>query len=246
MANTGWIKLHRKIENSWIWEDPEKLKAWLDILLMVNHEDREIVINGKPVVIHAGQRFTSLAKLARRWGWTRRKVERFLGTLTGTGMVTATGTRCGTLLTIENWALYQGGRDTKRDNNGDTNGDADGAQTRMNKNIKKEEVYRASAPFLPPTVEEVAAYCRERNNQIDAEGFWDYYAARGWKLSKGAPMKDWKAAVRYWETREKSKQPSGTKFSNFEGRQQSEEEMNDLIRAQYKRMVEDDGTHVKD
>ena len=207
MADSGWIKLHRKIENNWIWEDPEKLKAWLDILLMVNHEDREIVINGKPVVIHAGQRFTSLAKLARRWGWTRRKVERFLGTLTGTGMVTATGTRCGTLLTVENWAFYQSVRDTKRDNNGDTNGDADGAQTRMNKNIKKKEgIYRASAPFVPPTVEEISAYCRERNNQIDAEEFFDYYEARGWKLSKGAPMKDWKATVRGWEKRQSTEQ----------------------------------------
>ena len=57
--------------------------------------------------------------------------------------------------------------------------------------------------FTPPSVEEVTAYCRERHNGIDPEQFVDYYTARGWDLSKGRKMKDWKAAVRTWEKNEK-------------------------------------------
>ncbi|MBQ8585798.1 MAG: hypothetical protein IJ452_05900 [Butyricicoccus sp.] len=53
---------------------------------------------------------------------------------------------------------------------------------------------------MPPAVDAVAAYCRERGNDIDAEKFCDYYAARGWKLGQ-EPMADWKAAVRSWERR---------------------------------------------
>lgn len=53
--------------------------------------------------------------------------------------------------------------------------------------------------FTPPTVEEVAAYCRERNNGIDAEYFVDYQTARDWVLSNGKRMRDWKATVRTWE-----------------------------------------------
>lgn len=53
--------------------------------------------------------------------------------------------------------------------------------------------------FKPPTLEEVKLYCSERSNKIDPEYFLDYYETRGWKLSKGQPMKDWKAAVRTWE-----------------------------------------------
>jgi len=53
--------------------------------------------------------------------------------------------------------------------------------------------------FVPPTVEEVKAYCKERNNNIDAEYFIDYYEARNWELSKGRKIKDWKACVRTWE-----------------------------------------------
>ena len=53
--------------------------------------------------------------------------------------------------------------------------------------------------FKPPTVEEVAAYCRERNNGIDAEYFVDYQTARNWILSNGKKCKDWRATVRTWE-----------------------------------------------
>lgn len=60
----------------------------------------------------------------------------------------------------------------------------------------------ARARFTPPTVEEVRAYCLDRNNGIDPETFVDYYTARGWELSKGRKLKDWKAAVRTWEKNE--------------------------------------------
>lgn len=57
-----------------------------------------------------------------------------------------------------------------------------------------------SRRFIPPDVDEVQAYCRERNNHIDAQRFVDFYASKGWKVGK-EPMKDWKAAVRTWERR---------------------------------------------
>lgn len=50
-------------------------------------------------------------------------------------------------------------------------------------------------------MDEVAAYCRERNNGIDAQRFLDYYQANGWMVGK-AKMKDWRAAVRNWERQE--------------------------------------------
>ena len=52
--------------------------------------------------------------------------------------------------------------------------------------------------FVPPTLEEVQAYCYERNNGVDAERFIDYYTSNGWLVGKNK-MKDWKAAVRTWE-----------------------------------------------
>lgn len=52
--------------------------------------------------------------------------------------------------------------------------------------------------FIPPSVEEVEQYCIERNNNIDAQSFIDFYESKGWMIGKNK-MKDWKAAVRTWE-----------------------------------------------
>ena len=52
--------------------------------------------------------------------------------------------------------------------------------------------------FTPPTLEEVTAYCIERNNSVDPQHFIDYYTSNGWLVGKNK-MKDWKAAVRTWE-----------------------------------------------
>ncbi|MBQ1574260.1 MAG: hypothetical protein IIZ78_24320, partial [Clostridiales bacterium] len=54
-------------------------------------------------------------------------------------------------------------------------------------------------PISPkPTLEEVKAYCQERNNNVDPERWFNYYTSNGWKVGRN-PMKDWKAAVRTWE-----------------------------------------------
>ena len=57
--------------------------------------------------------------------------------------------------------------------------------------------------FKPPTLEEVQAYCAERGNLVDAQSFVDFYESKGWYVGKNK-MKDWKAAVRTWERRNKS------------------------------------------
>ena len=70
------------------------------------------------------------------------------------------------------------------------------------KNKMLEENIPANNPkrkrFVKPTVEEVRQYCIERNNNVNAEQFFDYYESNGWKVGKNA-MKDWKACVRTWE-----------------------------------------------
>ena len=55
--------------------------------------------------------------------------------------------------------------------------------------------------FRPPAVEEVAAYCAERRNNVDSQAWWDFYQSKGWMVGKNK-MKDWKAAVRTWEKRD--------------------------------------------
>lgn len=55
--------------------------------------------------------------------------------------------------------------------------------------------------FTPPTVDDVRAYAREKGYTIDAERFVDFYASKGWMVGK-SPMKDWRASVRNWVSRD--------------------------------------------
>lgn len=56
--------------------------------------------------------------------------------------------------------------------------------------------------FSPPSVQDVADYCREKDCAVDAQRFVDYYSSVGWKRGK-TPIKDWKAAVRSWERKDR-------------------------------------------
>ena len=60
--------------------------------------------------------------------------------------------------------------------------------------------------FSPPSVEDVRAYCLDRGNTVDADAFVDFYASKGWRIGQN-PMKDWRAAVRTWEKRERRYDP---------------------------------------
>ena len=59
--------------------------------------------------------------------------------------------------------------------------------------------------FVPPTVDEVTAYCRERRSPVDPVAFWNFYASKGWMIGRNR-MKNWRCAVVTWE-RDANRQP---------------------------------------
>ena len=72
-------------------------------------------------------------------------------------------------------------------------------QNRTEKNRKEQNI-------IPPTLEMVSNYCKERNNKIDPDNFINFYQSKNWMIGKNK-MKDWQAAIRTWEMNNKSKQP---------------------------------------
>ena len=76
---------------------------------------------------------------------------------------------------------------------------------------ERKEQKSSSSRFRKPTVQEVADYCRARQNDVDAIAFVAFYESKGWMVGKN-PMKDWQAAVRTWEQRNgRSGRPAGKK-----------------------------------
>lgn len=89
----------------------------------------------------------------------------------------------------------------------------------IKRDIKNNSVVQKRTRFSPPTIDEVKAYCKERKNNVDAERFVDYYNSNGWMVGKNK-MKDWKAAVRTWESNsygnQKKQQPKETKQRSYD------------------------------
>ena len=70
-------------------------------------------------------------------------------------------------------------------------------------NINNNSLYkRESSRFQKPYIDEIRQYCSSRNNSVDPEQFFNFYESKGWTIGK-SHMKDWRAAVRTWEKREK-------------------------------------------
>lgn len=88
--------------------------------------------------------------------------------------------------------------DNHNDNDNDRTADVSYNDSSHESYNESSDKPKRSARFIPPTVEEVVAYCKERNNRVDASRFVDFYTAKGWMVGKNK-MKDWKSAVRTWE-----------------------------------------------
>ena len=120
----GWVKIHRSIRESLIWQDKPfaKGQAWTDMILMANHEPAKILTKTGSVELERGEFHTEERKLGDLWGWSRSKVRNFLTFLEQEKMITkivkksTTGkTTEGTTIKVLNYEVYQckdGGKKT--------------------------------------------------------------------------------------------------------------------------------------
>lgn len=169
----GWIKIDRQIQDHWIWNDPEKLKAWIDLLMMANHDVKKLEMRDGLVTIRRGQLVTSIDKLAKRWGWSKNRVYRFLKILETDRMVQRKANAYRTTLTIVNYGKFQDRGNTNGttdgSSDGSTNGSSDGSRTRINKNYKelKEGATPTSNESAAPEEEENVGMTQEEWDALD-------------------------------------------------------------------------------
>lgn len=136
----GYIKLYRQIQECWLWNDGEKFdkrSAWVDLLLLANHEDKKVFFEGKLIVVKRGQFITSIQKLSERWKWDRKKVMKFLDVLESDSMLSQKRTTHGTTITIVNWDNFQVEGTTKRTTTTTTDGQRLPQPMDTNKNNKE-------------------------------------------------------------------------------------------------------------
>ena len=115
----GWICLHRSIRENWIWETDRYIKAWITILLEVNHAPRKIAREGEVITIQRGQSCKTLETWAALFGkrWTKNKVRTFFKLLESDTMITRSKHGKLGVITVVNYSAYQDKTDGKRKKN---------------------------------------------------------------------------------------------------------------------------------
>ena len=218
----GYIKIHRKFRD-WEWySEPVVKDVFLHLLITASWEDSRC----KGHEIKAGQTIITVSGLANELGVSTRQVRTAMEKLESTGEITRKTTNRFTVVTVENWSLYQADYDNgdkqmtnkrQTDDKQMTNGwQTDGKRT-LYKEYKKTRIQENNnsartrvshgdgvSKFVKPTLQEVKAYCIERGNDVDPERFINHYEANGWMVGRNK-MKDWRAAVRNWERNRASK-----------------------------------------
>lgn len=221
----GWIKLHRKIMEWEWWGDPLMLKVWLQLLFDANFEPKR----WRGVLVDRGQLVYGREKYAKKCGISVKQLRTCMERLKTANQVAIKRASRFSLVTLIQYDVYQiadseGASITASETS--RSGPEKGHKRATPKEVKNistiVDIGRTnSEESKRPTLEEVTAYCNERNNKVDPQKWIDHYASNGWKVGKN-PMKDWQAAVRTWEKNElagpKVQQPYIPKRDCFEQR----------------------------
>ena len=195
MLQNGFIALYRSLL-SWGWHaDPATGWLFVNLLLMANWTDSD----WQGVTIKRGQLVTGRKALAAQTGLSERQIRTALDHLKSTNELTIKSTNKFSLITIVNYRKFQDVQsDIDQQNDQQVDQRPTSNRPQLNKDNKEQQGVKTRKRFTPPSVDEVAAYCRERGNAVDAQRFVDFYASKGWKVGSSG-MKDWRAAVRNWE-----------------------------------------------
>ena len=193
----GWIRLDRAIQDNFLWQEPEALKLWLYLLMAASLTDKATAFNGQMLNIKRGQLVFGLNAASARLNISIRRLRKYLNWFETDDMIDKQVTNKFSIISITNYAQYQ-----------DTGKQASGkSQATATQRATTEQVTSNNQQSIPPTVEEVRAYCESRGNGIDPEMFIAFYEARGWKIGK-EKMKSWKACVVTWEKRRQEQSPT--------------------------------------
>ncbi|MCI9883865.1 Replication protein O [Bacillus sp. FSL K6-2869] len=123
----GWIKLHRSIQDHWIYQEKRKFskyEAWLDLLMKASHKDNKFVLGNDLHELKKGELVTSIRKLGDHWSWSNTKVSQFLDLLKSDGMIDYKKDTKKTLITIVNYGVYhdsENEKKTQKEHEKDTN-----------------------------------------------------------------------------------------------------------------------------
>ena len=200
MLESGYIRLYRSFL-TWEWyTDGITKDVFLHLILTANWEPKK----WHGIKVERGQRVYSRASLAKEMRLSERNVRTALNHLISTGEVTSQSTSQYSIITVKNYDLYQQATSEATSGRPATDQRPTSDRPQLNKdkesNNDNKAIKKERAAFTPPTLDDIAAYCKERGNTIDPQKFYDYFTAAEWVDSMGKPVRSWKQKMITWET----------------------------------------------
>lgn len=151
----GWIKLHRKMEDHWLYPTGREFteyEAWQDLLLQANHKPSKVRVKNKVLICHRGESLRSIKQWARRWRWSKSKVYRFFSLLEDDNMIKTQSERVTTRVKVCNYNTYQKSRNADETQSEQSRNEPETTPD-TNKNEKNEK-NKTSAPAREETLPE--------------------------------------------------------------------------------------------
>ena len=257
MENKGFIMIDRSIleDDMYFSEKFTRMQAYMDLCLLAAFKSRSFYIRGNKVELQPMQVAKSVRDLADRWQWSVNKVRGYLYELEKGDYIDTQKTSVNQIITIKKYIVVNTQNDTQVNTQTDTQNDTQtDTPIIKNNNVNKEnkeiviesvvvsneqqtlptptkEKKRRSSVFVKPTLEECIAYANEKGFNWDASRFYNYYESNGWRVGRN-PMKNWKAAMSSWNTKE-PKYPQQSLFPSTSNNNNNNNINNGLIQNNY-------------
>lgn len=216
----GYIKLYRKLVK-WGWYQDNVVKGlFLHCLLMASFKDFDWM--GRRFT--AGQFITSRKHLAQDLGFTEMQIRTALKKLESTKEITTETTNRFTIITVNNWGNYQG---DELEDNQDFNHQITNKQPTDNQQITNKQPHRKNVKNnknvknsitrtrVIPTLLSISSFVDEKNLNVDAKKFFDYYEERKWLTEEGKKITNWKKLLEVWNKNEMK--PQGVYCNGYAG-----------------------------
>lgn len=185
---SGWILLHRQLKDSSLWlaEPFTRGQAWVDILMLANHEYGYFYIRGNRIDVQRGEVAVSEDSLASRWGWSKSKVRGFIKSLENDQQINQQKSPIINKICIINYDSYQ------KVNNRTTNRKTTES---LQKNTNKEGTKNDKEVYIP-VPSDFDDYVKKHN--INANLEYEIERCIDYHTAKGTKVKCWKATIRTW------------------------------------------------
>lgn len=158
----GWVKLHRTITDSFVFQNPDRLKFWVWCLCKASHRERKQNVGLQEVDLKKGQFIFGRKKASSELSMDESKIYRLLKTFENRNKIEVKSNNKFSVVTIVNWTFYQGEeqQSEQQTNNKLTTNQQ---QSNTNKNVKK--VKNVNKEYTDDFIEMYSKYPRPENKR---------------------------------------------------------------------------------